>query len=296
MTHLPGPRHGEILTDECNKAVVKDFRIAFAFTGISEIDKERADYWLCRQLIAAHSNEGGDDLKRCLERIANAATLGFARLRKDTGTLYRHAFVGAGWAYCGIGDPEQTVAELCPIYLFVSNALNQQLRWTAAARDDFNWGWGFFRGKGLLHLSTAGQNVRESQLKELRRNIVRLLRAGAGPQSAARLMVEAVREVARSYKSVGNDVMVSCVPRQAVANNDTGLRVEFGPPNRQVSTFHFVSGKREVAYGPQYVHGNRFFGDWHIDAPAGINPITGTINMTGGSVIFRTGLGDAPAL
>src|SRR5216110_2594679 len=82
---------GHCLDDDSNKAVVWCGRVAFAYTGLSEVGGVRTDQWIARTL----SDAAAETLPDVFDALRDGATTAFRRMRfqstLDAARLKRHA-------------------------------------------------------------------------------------------------------------------------------------------------------------------------------------------------------------
>jgi len=295
LTFLGGPKSGQIMDDDRNKAVVWNGTLAFAYTGIASVDDESTDIWLARTLINAVKIGVPSELPPILSYVGDAATKAFSRLTKLYGKTYLHAFVGVGWGKVRRLEKPEDQAQTLPLFCSISDENGQ---WLSVAQPSFKWRGQVLSGSGgLLHFSTAGQPITMEHGKQVERELRRVIKRGAGPQSAEYFLVEAVRSVARKNKTVGSNLMVTCLPRKPAERalaGDNSISLQFASPNLETNSFQYMSETRTIGYGPHCIFGTQYMGDMKIEAPAGIDPKTGKLNFTGGSVQICTQLPDPP--
>src|SRR5262245_37528625 len=122
LTFLGGPRSGQVMDDDRNKAVVWNSIIAFAYTGVTPVDDERTDIWLTRTLIDAAKAGLPPDLPSLLSFLRDSATNAFARLTTLHGRTFHHTFVGVGWAQLRPRDQPSDQGQILPFICSISNA------------------------------------------------------------------------------------------------------------------------------------------------------------------------------
>jgi hypothetical protein len=194
-------------------------------------------------------------------------------------------------------EPEDQ-AQILPLFCSISNALDENGYWLSVAQPTFKWRGHAVPGSDtLLHLSTAVQLITMEHGKQIERELRRVIKGGAGPQSAAHFLVKAVRSVAKKNETVGSNLMVTCLPRKPAKRafaGDHSISWKFASPNLETNSFQYVSEKTTIGYGPHCIFGTQYVGDMRIEAPAGIDPKTGKLDFTGGSVRICTQLPDPP--
>ena len=291
LTFAGGSRSGQVMDDDRNKAVVWNGIIAFAYTGVTPVDDENTDIWLTRTLIDAAKAGLSLELPPLLSFLRDSATSAFARLARLHGRTFHHTFVGIGWA-------QRDQGQILPFICSISNELDENGSWLAQAQTTFNWrGHAVSGSDTLLQFSSAGQPLDTAHVNRIQRELRRVIKGGAGPQSATRFLVEAVRSVARRNKTVGSNLMVTCLPRKPAERAILGERsisLASASPKLEFNSFQYMSDRTTVSYGPHCIFGTQYIGDMKIDAPAGIDPTTGKINLASGSVQVCTQLPDPP--
>jgi len=265
---------------------------------MARVDDEDTDIWLTRALMDAAKAGLPPELPSVLSYVSDAATKAFSRLAKLYGKTYQHAFVGVGWGKVRDLDLPQDQGHILPLFCSISNALDEDGQWLSVAQPAFTFRGHAAPGSGtLLHFTSAGQPLEMAHGKQVERELRRIIKGGAGPQSAARFLVEAVRSVAKRNKTVGSNVMVTCLPRKPAERAFAGdhlISLDFSSPNLEANTFQYVSEKTTIGYGPHVIFGTQSMGDMKIEAPAGIDPKTGKLDFTGGSFQMCTQLPDPP--
>jgi hypothetical protein len=298
LTFLGGPRSGQVMDDDRNKAVVWNGIIAFAYTGVTPVDDESTDVWLTRTLIDAAKAGLPPELPSLLSYVRDSATNAFARLARLHGRTFPHAFVGVGWAKIRPRDRPNDQGQILPLICSISNALDETGNWLAHAQPTFTWRGHAVPGSStLLHFSSAGQPLDTAHANRIQRELRRVIKGGTGPRSATRFLVEAVRSVARRNKTVGANLMVTCLPRKPAERailGEQSISLVSASPDLETNSFQYMSARTTVGYGPHCIFGTQYIGDMKIDAPAGVDPTTGKINLTSGSVQICMQLPDPP--
>jgi hypothetical protein len=239
--------------DYANKVVLFCRRMAFAYTGLAEINGKKTDEWLMDVLAASNSLPDA-----CLA-IESSATEAFRRISLPS-SKKRHAFVGVGWTL--LAPDEQLRAAICTI----SNAQGEQGGWLPKARDKFTLQYTVLPELKSHQLENVGQRLSEKKTAEIERQIKNCIEHKTGPKPIARLLVRAVREVAARKRQVGQDLLVVSLPRNAVPSGE--LILMNAPPNREEMTFLYVpAGENDgVQYGPVLVGCGPQFRDWHASS------------------------------
>ena len=299
LTYLNGPNVGKLMDDDRNKAVLWNSTVAVAYTGVTPIDGVETDNWLASTLVEAARSGVEPEVAPYLSYLRDRSTDAFRRLTQLHGRVFAHAFVGAGWGLFGDRRYPERGERLSPYYVLVSNACAPDGSWKSNPDTEFVWsGQGFAPKPGLLRVINTGQPLALQEHRVLTRRLREVMKHDAGPSSAARCLVKAVRGVAARNSAVGSNLMVTCIPREASAAmlSSTHLAASFGAPNRTSCTFQYVSNILTRGYGPHYVAGATLMSHFSIDAPAGINPNTGAIDIRGGSVMLRVAPPGVPHL
>jgi len=253
LTELPS---GRLVEDNRNKVVQLGANMAIGFTGLAEIEGLPTDEWMLEVLGGSLDAEG--DRFKALLALRDRATEAFGRIRLPA-AYKRHAFQVAGWGRFSGNE----VIE--PFIYLISNFAGPG-HWLAEAKPGFE----LTRqrpGTSTLALCSAGQKM---GFDRLTRDLVHVLERGAGPAAAARLLAEAVRDVAETNPAVGKAVLVNVLPKPdpdrpptmqsgtAIPPLDPQSRSEYfaSAVSDSEPSYVFVPadlGSPPVAYGPALV-------------------------------------------
>jgi hypothetical protein len=224
---------GTLADDKSNKAVVWGGSSMFAYTGFARLDAVHTDLWLAQVLLSCTTL---DDAEAEIATQASRAVkrIGVTPLRRW------HAFVGVTW----IGE--------APVVLSISNFQDDQGKWRPDALERFTVVRLPLVDKSRLHI--AGQRLSETEEDALTSRITELLTRDAEPSAIADRLLGEVRRVATTNERVGSDVLVSSLPRLAVAS-DGGW--ESARPTRTGRASYYVPAKTDspVTYGPTLAGG-----------------------------------------
>jgi hypothetical protein len=258
VTWVRGPHAGHLADDARNKALVIGGHLAFAYTGLAEIGVERTDDWLLGSLEGIQRL----DIRTVSERIAAQASGAFATLPLSPAEK-RHAFVGVGWMAHGTPprdlEPERAqqalFAALRPAIVAISNALDDRWDWLSEAEATFRILVRHLavQGGGPLAFASAGAALTPGESADLTRVLNRLTERVHGAVPYLRVLAAMIRRVAARTSTVGRDLMVTLLPRNAVGR--TGVTIPLGGtiPADAVSTFYLPDGSRTpLQYGPHY--------------------------------------------
>jgi hypothetical protein len=252
--HLTWP-NGQLADDNTNKVVLFCRRVAFAYTGLAEIDGEKTDEWLMDVLATSNS------LSEARSAIESSATKAFQRIPLPN-SQKRHAFVGVGWTL--LTPEDQPRAIICSI----SNAQNDRGEWLSEARDSFSQRCMILPELNLCWLEDAGYRLKISEKRELEHQIKDCVEHKTGPKPIARLLMRAVRQVADRSERVGHNLLVVSLPKNAVSFESGEFIVLNAPPHRGNLTFLYVAaGKYDgVQYGPVLAGCGPQFRDWRASS------------------------------
>jgi len=216
LTKIQGIGVGEIFDDDTNKAVLFCNTNAFAYTGLAHFDGvsgATTDDWLAEILSRFESNQ----ILEVFAAISGEATAKFNQLRRTVDpALLRHAFVGVGWATF---DDEKAPRPYC---MTISNGLDQNDEWLDVANSTFD-----FRIKPLeyrkeFEFVATGQTLLEYEKTQILRLLRECVRRNLGPDSFARVLVAGVRKVAKRNRAVGQNIMVTSLPRAVAETSERG--------------------------------------------------------------------------
>lgn len=208
---------GEVLEEMANKAVLIKPFMSFSYTGLSRMGVNRGeptDELLMEALAerlfigveAAVHNLAAIATKQCRE----TALRGLRAEQKAEAR--RTSFVGAGFTRIRHGAPYR------PTLCVVSNAQDLDEAWRPQADRDFAVHVAFMPAPSAGHLHVAGQPMRKAERIQLERLLRRARIKSAGPESVARLLSRAVREVSLRNSAVGPNAMCLIVRRPVIGD------------------------------------------------------------------------------
>jgi hypothetical protein len=290
ITHL-----GTTIRKE-NKSVLWNGALAFGYTGITPLEGEPTSDWLARTLLEANdiTSSFGDRL----QFIASSATRAMDKTFRTYRCRYAHAFGAVGWVYVTV--VKNNARKLLALDITISNAINNDGSWRKTPAAEFEVrASGYEIDPGSLVIpAPLGQPPTRRNHVALARLLKRGIARGASPDWTASVLESALRRVAKDHATVGDDLLVCCLPRHAFeetarAGNRT-IQVQSGPPNLIANTFEYSSPDKRVSYSPVIVIGNRF-SDAFADAPPSPDR-RGAFDLTApdAGVIIRTDLGPPP--
>jgi hypothetical protein len=245
--------NGSLADDETNKAVCFYGRIFFAYIGLSKVARMDTHVWLAEALNRAKTSGSTGGV---INLLRTDATRAFQAIPGRT--LKRHAFVAVGWATF----PDQP-DHLRPFISTISNAIDANGNWLAQANRQFDVGVRPLLDGEAFHFAAHGQSLTPSETVSIRRNIRRALARGGGPSSVARLLTTLLRSVARRNSAVGESMLVSVLPRNAVGNQEVVMPLPEGAQlpfpqlsnirDRAVCLYIPEDSTSPVYYGPTVV-------------------------------------------
>lgn len=193
--------------DNANKLTLFCNRMAFGYTGLAHIGRQKTDVWLSHLL----GKFSGASLKEATTELKQEATAAFARLPYSS-RVKRHAFVGVGWACT-----EAAQLEFKPMICRISNFHDKDGQGLPFAQKEFTFAFTIYSPPkwGWLEIP-ARMNKRE--IAALTRLLSRAARKGVSAFSAVRLMVAAIRAInERGDKTVGRNLLAVVMPSDVAA-------------------------------------------------------------------------------
>jgi hypothetical protein len=196
-----------VACDQRNKATVFANQLAFAYSGLAELEGKRTDLWLAEVLAAGKGGLKG------LYRVAERATQAFASLRLPR-EWSRHAFVAVGWA-------AEPAGNLVPVWISISNAVDQNGRWLPHAQPAFKVTMRqLTRGHHWTLCPPIGAILTPPEVASTHALIRPALKRAVRPVAAAILLGRAIQSVARREPSVGTSLLGVVIPRKATRLNE----------------------------------------------------------------------------
>jgi hypothetical protein len=235
---------GKPFDEKANKSVVLCSHMAFGYSGLAQLGRERVDDWLVRVLLETRMGP----ISEIFLHIIAQANQAVSSLHLPSSKKHL-AIIVTGWVQASKGG------SYVPFIANISNGLNDKWEWTKNARDEFTC--------QLLKLDDfdedefvywLGQSVPRNVENDTKRVIRKRRDKGAGPRLAVQVLVDAIRKVAANNEMVGSDLMAVAIPLKAVGSNfiEVSLRDVF--PEDQVACQYFFSGRDEgIRYMPHYI-------------------------------------------
>ena len=226
----------EVAEDDRNKAVVFDGRLAWAFTGLAQIQREPSAEWLAKRLKATSKVS----LSELGEELADHASVDFKRIPVSS-DLKRHAFVAVGW---WPADSDTRAFE--PVIVRVSNMFDNAGRLQATASETFKTT--VSKPEDSVTILPSGQPVLEDQLSRLRRNLKASMKHDA-LQASGDLLVREVLGIASANEYVGSNVLLISLPRAALDESGRFFFIN-QRPSPKVATYWYVSSTDDAQKSP----------------------------------------------
>jgi hypothetical protein len=251
LTAIAGPNPGAVIDEHANKVTVVGGRLAFGYTGISQIAGVRSDLWL----VDVVKHQRTQNLRLVCEHLRVRASEEFRAMARTLAlqnvprALLRHVFAGVGW----VRRPDVSFFE--PIYVTVSNALDANGEWLPNVADEFTTSVDVWRDYGGFRIQSAGTTLEPIEKKAIWRHLARLARKRAGARAFLRALVDCELFVARRRTSVvGRNLLALCMPRVAAEKAARGkpFTMVASLPMPEMASFLYVpeSGPGPVHYGP----------------------------------------------
>ena len=255
---------GRIFEDKENKVVDWSGQILFGYTGLARVIKKPMDCWLAEALLNDAKSQYVT-ITEILDKVTRKATATFKFLKVDR-KWKRMTIAGVGWVQYFEDN------RIKPIICFISNCIDDNGMDMPAPKAEFtHTAFELDIGGNGFYLMPTGQFIGKECSLALKRNIEKCLKNDVGPEPVGRLLVEAIRDVAKSNSTVGKNVLVSCIPKESLHKNriktpegSVGFYVSLSKPQRQDRTFlYFPEDKEEgVQYGPNFVLGGSWLRDF----------------------------------
>lgn len=239
-----------IVEDDRSKIVLYCQQVAFAYTGLAEIEGLKTDHWLLDKLMPIREIPQMPLAAVCA-KIAYHATQAFQKppLSLFPRPFLRHAFIGVGW-FPG--------TRLKPVSFLVSisNALNDEGEWLAEAKDTFTVNLHSTGSELPFELCAAGELNKRKRI-ELMRLLRKCVCKGTGPKPIADTFAATIREKAAANPRVGSALLLASIPKGVIAREGissigttfTRDKVMFG--SAAANTIEFVYyAPRKVANQP----------------------------------------------
>jgi tetratricopeptide (TPR) repeat protein len=193
----------KVVDDDANKSIFYCGHIAFGYTGLAEIAGERSDYWLLENLPIA--------FETFHKVIKEKATEAFKKIHLSS-KLKRHAFVGIRWIRT------QKTGPLCPSVISISNFQDERGGFLPSANESFSVHAIRVPSDVPLMIYPVGQSIDKAVLELMHRNIRECLERKTNYREILRLLVLAMRKIAKRNEKVGSNLMAVGMPKSAVGN------------------------------------------------------------------------------
>ena len=230
--------NGKIHEELANKSTMLCGIATFAYTGLAYASRvERTDELLLRCLAKPDTN-----IKELFDSLAKEAGRQIRNIPLQVpptqrSLIRRTSFVGTG--FVGLKNPKlagraPSSDKLHPFLTVISNAQGIDETWRAQADRDFKVSFTYLDEDRSFCLHAAGQSFTGLLRIRLERDIRRCLDRVNNPEPIARLLARAIRDISRSNKAVGPNVMCTMVRREMVASNKVEFSVGLIPLTQEV--------------------------------------------------------------
>ena len=269
--------------DSALKAVLLGFHSAFSYTGLANLPRSKAvasvrgsgpqklstNVWLAEVLSL------GNTLQECLTYVVDEASESMNRQFALPPALRRHAFIGVGWKQDANGRLEPAIYE---INNFTNTA---RFALTLITLGDQQYG------------SYSSHPLPTKVVKNYDRLLAEAMKRDVGPDAIGRIMVETIRDVARSVETVGRGVLQLCIPRVQVERVLTGgdWSMNTGHAPDHMTFKHYAANSDDGSqYGPTVV-----LGDKTIIGQMVFGPNVKTVNVIQQTLAADTTSSDSPS-
>lgn len=210
--------NGTIHEELANKATLLGNHAVFAYTGLAKCSiSEPTDVLLLRSLakpgvpILQQLVNLGEEAGRS---IRNLSLVGVRP--SDRGWVRRTSFVGGG--FFGLHQPERfgrrpSIDNLHPSIAIVSNAQGLSEEWRDTADREFSINIMSLEQDQKFGLHAAGVPFEGTTRTRLHRDVRRCIARSEHPETVARLLARAIREVSHRDRRVGPNIMCTLVHR-----------------------------------------------------------------------------------
>ena len=256
------------IEDRANKALFLGWNTTWSYTGLAMLEGIRTDEWIWRRLKNSTLNlaETSDAVATKAQKAVRMIPFPREMSTAERDQARRLAFVVSG--FIGLS---KAAKELAPFLMVVSNFHRPPGRWSSTADRNFST-WIYNPPARLpFVLFTAGQELGPTARTALVRNVRIALARGVGRHGIARILVDAIRDVANVRSSVGRSVMCSLVnsdPQSPEDNEIRGAPVHlsstedadrFRPADFNGPSFIYAPGSPNdrVAFFPMYIFPNK---------------------------------------
>jgi hypothetical protein len=235
-------RDGNLVDDYENKVTQYGNDIAFGFSGAAYIGNKRTYEWLAD--VLGSTQEPG----QIFNEIARRATEAFVRI-PSSNPMKRLAIAGVGWGKFTNDSP------LVGIYVAISNSF-ERFEWLSKPKDKFEISGVWLKDKYLL-LPPLGQSVPKRDWDRLNKNIRRCVDHNATPIEIVRLLGQTIRRVAKTNKTISQNLLAVVVPKESVGREEVLFMTSHNPRAPILATPMFfdipASTDRLMKSGPSLV-------------------------------------------
>lgn len=237
-------RIGNPIKGEWNKAVLWCNMASIAYTGNAFRDRRgrvRVDDWIAETIGSASS----------VSELYSLLMQGAEHWLKNSRTIHPQAFSLVGWEPASGGG-------FIPFSGLISNFHDEHANLKTASRD-FRW----MRvtrhetpRKGTFFLSRTGAMVSREEFRFAFRGIKRVLRQAPNPARVADVLTHLIRVVSQRDPTVGDNVMITCLPKPTTREAAAVLLTSRGgKPDLQTPTFFYrrLDCSDSIAFGPKSV-------------------------------------------
>ena len=243
------PPHAPI-DDESNKAVFVNGRLAFGYSGISQVNGESTDVWLTKVAASAGS---ANDLMLVARTIRDQATIDFRRMTFAR-QYKRQAFQGVGW----FADPNS--GDLMPGVLTISNALDPKTSaFIGNARPVFELYDNFPKlRRHQIWLNSVGYRGSPEERDAIFRVVRNCAHRSTRRQHAMlAALVMCVRWLSGREGSIGPNLMAVSIPKRAaerVRQTGGSLSLLGGPVPNTATFLDCNTSGRTTLFAPNVVY------------------------------------------
>jgi hypothetical protein len=179
-------------TDDNNKAIFLNNRIAIAYTGLANIEGQRTDYWILDKLKDIKK----DSISDCFSYLEDS-------LNKIDFVGFDLEIIATGWIK--FNDS----IDFEPIVYSISNSSS------AKRIGDFTHRFQTLN-KECFGFYTCGQRITPEQRKALLRIIRRKMVKGVKPEGVLSILFSFVSDLSNENRFIGSNLMGLCIPKQSV--------------------------------------------------------------------------------
>lgn len=250
-----------VVTDDTVKVVLADNWL-YGYTGLANLNGMPTHHWLAERLARRGGQRHGD----CLADIWGDAedAIDSANKRYPRFAPIAQAFVGAGWY------ADTITGEYFPSLYQISNFHDASGR--ACQVGPFTCTYRALQSDEKVHVNAIGARVTDSEISRLSVAIGKLIARSRGVQSIGRLLFEFMRMMHDRDKTVGDNLLLSCVPISQFRTQMSGGLSLFmtGLPESDKATFCSFSstGRSAISEAPVYVMNGSIINSFSAGPPA----------------------------